>query len=57
MMKPLTKEQYNLWDEKASKFLTHNPNTPCREYCLALRDAIHTLVLRDAEIAQLKGKT
>lgn len=52
----MTKDQYGVWEKKASDYLSHTPDGPCYQFCHALVDAISTLRQRDEEIERLKSK-
>jgi DNA polymerase IIIc chi subunit len=55
-VKELTEFEQDLWEDKAEKFLAHNPDSVERPCLIALLDAIFTIRARDAEIESLKNK-
>jgi hypothetical protein len=55
-MAELPNDRYDYWEKEVTDRLTHDSQGVQRPVCLALRDAIFTLRLRDKEIADLKAK-
>jgi hypothetical protein len=55
-MPELPKDKYDYWENEAKNRLTHDSEGVQRPICIALRDAIFTLRMRDKEIAELKSQ-